>query len=164
MGAAVGDVVGAAVGDDVGDEVGEAVGAADGEAVGAADGETVGAAEGEDVGDDVGEAVGAADGAVECDDVGDAVGEAEGETLGAPVGAAVCSGFLKSGHGAQKTRLPVHGPLYLLHLPAMPPWHCRLHGSALVPATSYTEPSGHVHVPPHLPSALGAGLSTDPEY
>ena len=80
------------------------------------------------------------------------------------MGAAVCSGFLKSGHGAQKTRLPVHGPLYLLHLPAMPPWHCRLHGSALVPATSYTEPSGHVHVPPHLPSALGAGLSTDPEY
>ena len=101
---------------------------------------------------------------------GAAGGTSTGAELGALVGAAVNgraagapggAGTTFSGQGAQKTRFPDHGPVYLLQLPATPPKHCSLHGSSLVPATSKTEPSGHVHVPPKLP-VLGAGFAALP--
>merc|ERR1719272_601815 len=71
------------------------------------------------------------------------------------------------GQGAQKTRLPVHGPEYWLHLPETPPWQARdsqpMPLSLGTSATSYTPPSGQVHVPPQLPVS-GACTSLLPVY
>merc|ERR1719272_495245 len=63
--------------------------------------------------------------------------------------------------------LPVHGPEYWLHLPETPPWQARdsqpMPLSLGTSATSYTPPSGQVHVPPQLPVS-GACTSLLPVY
>merc|ERR1719272_712446 len=56
--------------------------------------------------------------------------------VGGSPGSALAGAAILPGHGAQKTRLPLQGPEYLLHFPATPPWQARFSQPSPVSATS----------------------------